>query len=56
MKDKLLLLHELLNEIAHISSGDELTRLSESYKDKLCPDSEEDILYTLWNDAGMIAE
>ena len=51
MKDKLLLLHKFLNEIAHIEKEEELTRLSESYRDRLLSNSEEDVLYMLWEDA-----
>ena len=51
MKDKLLLIHELLNEIAHITNEEELNQLSESYRAKLLSDSGEDVLYILWKDA-----
>ena len=50
MKDKLLLLHEFLNEIVRMESEGELTQLSESYKNKLLINSEEDVLYILWED------
>lgn len=51
MQDKLLLLHNFINDITDVASEDELTELSESYKDKLGLDSEEDVLYKLWDGA-----
>lgn len=51
MKDKLLLMHEFLNEIAHIENEGELAQLSENYEKKLMINSEEDVLYLLWKDA-----
>ena len=51
MKDKLLLMHEFLNEIAHIADEGELAQLSENYRNKLSINSEEDVLYILWKDA-----
>ena len=54
MQDKLLLLHKFLNEITYIASEDELARLSGSCMDKLAVNSEEDVIYKLWNDAQML--
>lgn len=51
MKDKLLLLHEYLNKLAHIADEEELTQLFKSYRDKFFSNSEEDVLYMLWEDA-----
>ena len=49
MQDKLLLLHEFLNEITHIESEEELTRISEGYLKKLDVSSD-DVIYKLWDD------
>ena len=54
MQDKLLLLHQFLNEIMHIEDESGLARLCESYADRLAVTSEEDVLYKLWNDAQML--
>ena len=53
MQDKLLLLHQFLNEIARITNEDDLARLSENYTDKFAADPE-DVIYKLWNDAVML--
>lgn len=50
MQDRLLLLHEFLNEVAQAENEDELARLSEKYRDALQTDSEEDVIYKLWQD------
>lgn len=50
MQDKLLLIHQFLNEIKNITSEDELTRLSEKYRGEPGTGSEEDIICKLWND------
>ena len=54
MHDKLAILHKFLNEITHVENEDELTGLVEAYKDKLDIASEEDVMYTLFQDAGML--
>ena len=56
MKDKLFLLHQFLNEIAHIEKEEDMVRLSECYKDKLFSSSEEDVLYMLWEDAQTLGK
>ncbi|MCH5194896.1 MAG: EAL domain-containing protein [Oscillospiraceae bacterium] len=50
MQDKLLLIHQFLNEITNITTEDELTGLSESYRSKLEVYREDDIIFRLWND------
>lgn len=50
MQDKLLLLHDLLSKISHISDEDELARLTDGCLEKLGV-SEGDVLYTLCEDA-----
>ena len=54
MQDKLQLLHQFQNEIAHIADEDELLRLANSYKDRLAVHSEDDMIYQLWQDAQML--
>lgn len=54
MEDKLLLLHNFLNDIVNITTEDELTRCSERYRDELGLNSEEDGIYKLWNDYQML--
>ena len=56
MKDKLLLMHQFLNEIVHIEKEEDMVRLSECYKDKLFSSSEEDVLYMLWEDAQTLGK
>lgn len=56
MKDKLLLMHEFLNKIVHIADEEELTQLSDSYKNELCSDSGEDVLRMLWEDAQTLGQ
>ena len=50
MQEKLLLLHEFLNEIPQIASEEELTRISERYLGDLNVGSD-DAVYKLWEDA-----
>lgn len=54
MQDRLLLLHGFLNEVAQAENEDELDSLSEKYFDALCADSEEDVIYKLWQDVKML--
>ena len=56
MQDKLLLLHNFLNEIKNTENEDELTRLSARYKNMLDITAEEDVLYKLLQDAQMLGE
>ena len=56
VQDKLLLVHKFLNQLTHTVDGDELTRLFESYKDRLNVESEEDAIYQLLVDAQMLGK
>ena len=56
MYDKLLLLHNFLNEIMRAANEDELTQLSKSYKDRLDINSEEDVIYKILQDAQMLGK
>ena len=50
MQDKLLLLHEFLNEIPNITNKDDMKRISESCLEKLAV-TPDDVMYKLWEDA-----
>ena len=54
MRDKLLLVHQLLNEITHAADEEELSRLYEKYREMLSASGEEDIVHTLLQDARML--
>ena len=56
MKDKLLLMHEFLNEIVHIANEEEFDQISEGYRDKFLSNSKEDVLYMLWQDAQTLGK
>lgn len=55
MQDKLMLLHEFLNEITYIENRDELDRVSKNCLEKLAV-APEDAVYKLWQDACSLAE
>ena len=50
MQEKLLLLHEFLNEITRIESEEKLALISEGYLERLGADTD-DAVYKLWDDA-----
>ena len=56
MQEKLLLVHQFLNEILHTADEEELTRLYENYKTRLAVSSEEDAIYQLLQDAQMLGK
>ena len=56
MQEKLLLVHQFLNEILHTADEEELTRLYEDYKTRLAVSSEEDAIYQLLQDAQMLGK
>ena len=56
MHGKLLLLHDFLSEIMNVANEDELIQLSESYKDRLDINSEEDVIYKLLQDVQILGK
>lgn len=56
MENKLLLLHQYINDISLASNEEEFSQISENYRKKLCLDSKSDAIYKLWLDIQMLGK